>query len=176
MYSRQEESDSLVTTLANDKDAVLRRSGMYTISMAYCGTGNNQAIRKLLHVAVSITISQLLIFTKLVILYLKKKRFPTLTMTFVVQLWLALDFCCSGIPNNVPPSFHFSLNRTIPMFDMELQWHWELHALARDYARQSLCSSQWPNLILLISYVRALWWVIAFIKMGAYCVIELLFM
>merc|ERR1712117_647813 len=36
-----------------DKDAILRRSGMYTIAMAYCGTGNNKAIRKLLHVAVS---------------------------------------------------------------------------------------------------------------------------
>merc|ERR1711862_511230 len=34
-------------------DAILRRSGMYTIAMAYCGTGNNKAIRKLLHVAVS---------------------------------------------------------------------------------------------------------------------------
>merc|ERR1712179_633602 len=32
---------------------ILRRSGMYTIAMAYCGTGNNSAIRKLLHVAVS---------------------------------------------------------------------------------------------------------------------------
>ena len=26
---------------------------MYTIAMAYCGTGNNKAIRNLLHVAVS---------------------------------------------------------------------------------------------------------------------------
>ena len=26
---------------------------MYTIAMAYCGTGSNKAIRKLLHVAVS---------------------------------------------------------------------------------------------------------------------------
>ena len=43
----------LVDTLINDKDAILRRSAMYTIAMAYCGTGNNEAIRKLLHVAVS---------------------------------------------------------------------------------------------------------------------------
>ena len=35
------------------QDAILRRSGMYTIAMAYCGTGSNDAIRKLLHVAVS---------------------------------------------------------------------------------------------------------------------------
>ena len=38
------------------KDAILRRSAMYTISMAYAGTGNNKAIRKLLHVAVSLFI------------------------------------------------------------------------------------------------------------------------
>ena len=53
MFNRLEESDALVTSLSDDKDPVLRRSGMYTIAMAYCGTGNNQAIRKLLHVAVS---------------------------------------------------------------------------------------------------------------------------
>merc|ERR1712062_393728 len=53
MYGRLEEADPLITSLMKDKDAILRRSGMYTIAMAYCGTGNNKAIRKLLHVAVS---------------------------------------------------------------------------------------------------------------------------
>lgn len=53
MYGRLEEADTLVEQLCRDKDPILRRSGMYTIAMAYCGTGNNQAIRKLLHVAVS---------------------------------------------------------------------------------------------------------------------------
>merc|ERR1712088_260149 len=53
MYGRLEEADPLITSLTQDKDAILRRSGMYTIAMAYCGTGNNTAIRKLLHVAVS---------------------------------------------------------------------------------------------------------------------------
>lgn len=53
MYGRLEEADPLVTSLSADKDPILRRSGMYTLAMAYCGTGNNQAIRKLLHVAVS---------------------------------------------------------------------------------------------------------------------------
>lgn len=56
MFNRLEESDALVTSLSTDKDPVLRRSGMYTIAMAYCGTGNNQAIRKLLHVAVRISL------------------------------------------------------------------------------------------------------------------------
>merc|ERR1711970_553360 len=53
MNGRLEEADPLIETLSQDKDAILRRSGMYTIAMAYCGTGNNKAIRKLLHVAVS---------------------------------------------------------------------------------------------------------------------------
>ena len=52
-YGRLEESKLLVETLMQDKDPILRRSGMYTIAMAYCGSGNNEAIRKLLHVAVS---------------------------------------------------------------------------------------------------------------------------
>uniref|UniRef100_V5GQ42 26S proteasome non-ATPase regulatory subunit 1 n=1 Tax=Anoplophora glabripennis TaxID=217634 RepID=V5GQ42_ANOGL len=53
MYGRLEEADPLIQQLTSDKDPILRRSGMYTLAMAYCGTGHNQAIRKLLHVAVS---------------------------------------------------------------------------------------------------------------------------
>ncbi|XP_039955831.1 26S proteasome non-ATPase regulatory subunit 1 [Bactrocera tryoni] len=53
MFARLEEADPLVTSLSTDKDPVLRRSGMYTIAMAYNGTGSNKAIRRLLHVAVS---------------------------------------------------------------------------------------------------------------------------
>lgn len=53
MYGRLEEADPLIAQLTTDKDPILRRSGMYTLAMAYCGTGHNQAIRKLLHVAVS---------------------------------------------------------------------------------------------------------------------------
>lgn len=54
MYGRLEEADPLIQQLTSDKDPILRRSGMYTLAMAYCGTGHNQAIRKLLHVAVSV--------------------------------------------------------------------------------------------------------------------------
>ena len=45
MFTRLEEADTLIETLTLDKDPLLRRSGMHTIAMAYCGTGNNQAIR-----------------------------------------------------------------------------------------------------------------------------------
>ncbi|MGH0168076.1 UNVERIFIED_CONTAM: hypothetical protein FKN15_067447 [Acipenser sinensis] len=53
MYGRMEEADTLIDSLCRDKDPILRRSGMYTVGMAYCGSGNNKAIRRLLHVAVS---------------------------------------------------------------------------------------------------------------------------
>nr|KAG5692296.1 hypothetical protein BaRGS_009506 [Batillaria attramentaria] len=53
MYGRLEEADALIESLSRDKDPILRWAGMYTLAMAYCGSGNNQAIRSLLHVAVS---------------------------------------------------------------------------------------------------------------------------
>ncbi|XP_015761098.1 PREDICTED: 26S proteasome non-ATPase regulatory subunit 1-like [Acropora digitifera] len=53
MYARMEEADALIESLMQDKDHNLRQSGMYTVAMAYCGTGNNKAIKRLLHVAVS---------------------------------------------------------------------------------------------------------------------------
>ncbi|UYV60263.1 PSMD1 [Cordylochernes scorpioides] len=56
MYARLEEADALIESLCRDKDPLLRRSGMHTIAMAYCGTANNKAIRRLLHVAVSLSL------------------------------------------------------------------------------------------------------------------------
>ncbi|KAJ1970972.1 proteasome regulatory particle base subunit, partial [Dimargaris verticillata] len=53
MYERQDEADALISQLCEDKDPILRYGGMHTIAMAYCGTGNNQAIERLLHFAVS---------------------------------------------------------------------------------------------------------------------------
>ncbi|SCV74944.1 BQ2448_7973 [Microbotryum intermedium] len=53
MYGKEEEADGLVETLLGDADPILRYGGIQTIAMAYAGTGNNRAIRKLLHVAVS---------------------------------------------------------------------------------------------------------------------------
>lgn len=54
MYGALEDADRVINILCQDKDPILRRSGMYTIATAFCGTGSNYAIRKLLHFAVSI--------------------------------------------------------------------------------------------------------------------------
>ncbi|EJD04170.1 26S proteasome regulatory complex, non-ATPase subcomplex, Rpn2/Psmd1 subunit [Fomitiporia mediterranea MF3/22] len=54
-YGRQEQADEMGTMLLADKDPILRYGGVYTIALAYAGTSNNGAIRKLLHVAVSDT-------------------------------------------------------------------------------------------------------------------------
>jgi 26S proteasome regulatory subunit N2 len=53
MYARQEGADELIEGLLNDPDPTLRYGGIMTVALAYCGTGSNKAVRKLLHVAVS---------------------------------------------------------------------------------------------------------------------------
>ncbi|CAO3590032.1 unnamed protein product [Absidia cylindrospora] len=53
MYGTEEQADVLIDQLLGDKDPVLRYGGVYSIAMAYSGTGNNKAIRRLLHLAVS---------------------------------------------------------------------------------------------------------------------------
>jgi 26S proteasome regulatory subunit N2 len=53
MYGRQEGADVLIEGLLNDPDPTLRYGGVMTVALAYCGTGSNKAIRKLLHTAVS---------------------------------------------------------------------------------------------------------------------------
>ncbi|KAI1810802.1 26S proteasome regulatory subunit rpn2 [Poronia punctata] len=53
MYGRQEGADVLIDGLLNEPDPTLRYGGIMTVAMAYCGTGSNKAVRKLLHVAVS---------------------------------------------------------------------------------------------------------------------------
>lgn len=53
MYGREEEAETLIEQLIIDKEANLRYSAMYILGMAYAGTANNPAVRRLLHVAVS---------------------------------------------------------------------------------------------------------------------------
>ncbi|KAI1499010.1 26S proteasome regulatory complex, non-ATPase subcomplex, Rpn2/Psmd1 subunit [Biscogniauxia marginata] len=53
MYGQQEGADVMIEGLLNDPDPTLRYGGIMTVAMAYCGTGSNKAIRKLLHIAVS---------------------------------------------------------------------------------------------------------------------------
>lgn len=53
MFNRQEGADELIEGLLNDPDPSLRYGGIMTVALAYCGTGSNKAVRKLLHVAVS---------------------------------------------------------------------------------------------------------------------------
>ena len=52
-FGLESEADVLTSTLVRHKDAVMRYGGMFALAMAYAGTGNNGAIRQLLHVAVS---------------------------------------------------------------------------------------------------------------------------
>ena len=53
MYARQEAADELIAGLVEDADPALRYGGIMTVALAYCGSGSNKAVRKLLHIAVS---------------------------------------------------------------------------------------------------------------------------
>lgn len=53
MYEKEEAADGLIEQLSQNKDAILRYGGMFTVGLAYAGTSNNAAIKKLLHFAVS---------------------------------------------------------------------------------------------------------------------------
>lgn len=55
MYGKQEDADVLIDQLLAEKFPILRWCGMATVAMAYCGTGDNNAVRRLLHAAVSDT-------------------------------------------------------------------------------------------------------------------------
>lgn len=52
-YGKEEGADMIIDQLTRDRDPIVRYGGMFAIAMAYCGTGDNGALRKLLHVAVS---------------------------------------------------------------------------------------------------------------------------
>lgn len=53
VYGKEESADVLIEQLTRDRDPIIRYGGMYAIAMAYCGTADNNAVRQLLHVAVS---------------------------------------------------------------------------------------------------------------------------
>jgi 26S proteasome regulatory subunit N2 len=53
MYGSEENANTLIEQLSREKDPILRYGAMYTIGMAYAGTGNNDAFRKLIKFSVS---------------------------------------------------------------------------------------------------------------------------
>ena len=52
-YGQEENADVVIEEMRSDRDPILRYGAMYSLAMAYCGTGSNKAIRILLHTAVS---------------------------------------------------------------------------------------------------------------------------
>eukprot|EP00928_Gymnodinium_smaydae_P054803 TRINITY_DN3850_c0_g1_i4.p1 TRINITY_DN3850_c0_g1~~TRINITY_DN3850_c0_g1_i4.p1 ORF type:complete len:1088 (-),score=297.05 TRINITY_DN3850_c0_g1_i4:206-3379(-) len=53
MFRREEEAESLIQQMLLDKDAILRYGACFCIALAYVGTSQNAAIRRLLHISVS---------------------------------------------------------------------------------------------------------------------------
>lgn len=53
MYGQEEVASAAIEQMIRDKDHIIRYGGCFTVAMAYAGTSNNEAIGRLLHVAVS---------------------------------------------------------------------------------------------------------------------------
>jgi len=53
VYGKEESAEVLIDQLARDRDPIIRYGAMYATAMAYCGTADNNAVKRLLHVAVS---------------------------------------------------------------------------------------------------------------------------
>jgi len=53
MFRREEEAETLIQQMVLDKDAILRYGACFCIGLAYVGTSQNGAIRRLLHISVS---------------------------------------------------------------------------------------------------------------------------
>jgi len=53
MFGREEGSEGIIEQMVNDQDAIVRYGSMFVTALAYCGTANNKAIRRVLHLAVS---------------------------------------------------------------------------------------------------------------------------
>lgn len=53
VYGHAETADSLIEQLIRDKDAIIRYGAMYCIGMAYAGTGNTTALKRLIKISVS---------------------------------------------------------------------------------------------------------------------------
>lgn len=52
-YGRESNAEATIEVLLSNRDAIIRYGGVYAIALAYAGTGNNRAISRLLHIAVS---------------------------------------------------------------------------------------------------------------------------
>ncbi|OWB84872.1 hypothetical protein B5S33_g3528 [[Candida] boidinii] len=52
-YGQEAKAEPIIEKLLSNQDAILRYGGAFTLAMAYCGTSNNSAVKRLLHIAVS---------------------------------------------------------------------------------------------------------------------------
>jgi 26S proteasome regulatory subunit N2 len=53
VYGSEEKAVSLIEQMTADQNPIIREGGMYAVALAYRGTTNTKAIRKLLHFASS---------------------------------------------------------------------------------------------------------------------------
>ena len=53
VYGLEEEAEAMIEQMVRDQDPIIRYGGIFAVGLAYRGTANNRAMRRLLHFAVS---------------------------------------------------------------------------------------------------------------------------
>mmetsp|Transcript_5505 Transcript_5505/g.16241 ORF Transcript_5505/g.16241 Transcript_5505/m.16241 type:complete len:968 (+) Transcript_5505:141-3044(+) len=110
VFGQENLAEPVIQQLCRDRDAIIRYGGSFAISLAYAGTANNSAVKRLLHVAVSDVsddVRRAAVMCLGIVLYRTPHKVPTL-VTLLSESFnphvrygacLAIGIACAGTGN-----------------------------------------------------------------------------
>jgi 26S proteasome regulatory subunit N2 len=111
VFGQENLAEPVIQQLCRDRDAIIRYGGAFAISLAYAGTANNSAVKRLLHVAVSDVsddVRRAAVMCLGIVLYRTPHKVPTLVALLSESFnphvrygaCLAIGIACAGTGNS----------------------------------------------------------------------------
>jgi 26S proteasome regulatory subunit N2 len=111
MFGQENLAEPVIEQLCRDRDAIIRYGGTFAISLAYAGTANNSAVKRLLHMAVSDVsndVRRAAVMCLGIVLYRTPHKVPTLVALLAESFnphvrygaCLAIGIACAATGNN----------------------------------------------------------------------------